>query len=73
MEIAQNLGATDRAIRFALGYGMLMSFVFFPFTDSALWLAVSMVGLGVVLTAVEGVCPLYLPMSLSTAPRPAAA
>ena len=74
MEIAQNLGATDRAIRFVLGYLMLMLFVFWPFTGNELFLAVSLFGLVPLLTAIEGVCPLYLPLSLSTVgPKQAAA
>ena len=73
MEIAQNLGGTDRAIRFVLGFLMLMTFVFWPFTGNELWLAVSLLGIVPLLTAIEGVCPLYLPLSLSTAdPKPAA-
>jgi len=69
MEMSQNLGATDRAIRLVLGYLMVMTFVFYPFTNNELWLAVSLFGLVPVLTAIEGVCPLYMPLSLSTAPR----
>ncbi len=73
MEFAQNLGATDRAIRFVLGYLMVMMSVLWPFTNNEIFLAMALFGLMPLITAIEGTCPLYLPLNLSTAAKPQAA
>lgn len=73
MSLPQNLGGTDRALRIALGYVMLFSFVFYPFTGDFTWLAVAGTGLIPLVSGLTGTCLLYLPVGFSTAPKVAPA
>jgi hypothetical protein len=73
MNLPKNLGPTDRALRIALGYVMLFNFVWFPFTGDFQWLAIAGTGLIPLLTGLFGTCLLYVPVGLSTAPKPSAA
>ena len=73
MNLPANLGPTDRALRFAIGYVMLFNFVWFPLTNNPMWLVVAAIGLVPLLTAIKGSCPLYIPIGLNTGAKPAAA
>ncbi len=72
MNLPLNLGGNDRAARFAVGYVLLFNFVWFPLTQDPMWLVAAAIGLLALLTAIKGCCPLYIPMGMSTAPKPAA-
>jgi len=72
MDLPNNLGGNDRALRFATGYVLLFNFVWFPLTNDPMWLVAAAGGVALVLTAIQGCCILYIPLGLSTAPKPAA-
>jgi|GEM_PF-701210 len=69
MNLPKNLGATDRAIRIAVGYVMLFNFVWFPFTGDVMWLAIAGAGLIPLVSGLMGTCLVYLPVGFSTAPK----
>jgi hypothetical protein len=63
-----NIGMTDRIVRIVLGVAMLI-LGFGGFVTGYAGLALKILGFVPILTAVVGICPLYMPLGLSTGPK----
>ena len=59
----RNVGGADRAVRFAIGFGLLVAAL--TTTNSMIWVEL---GLGLILlsTAVIGACPIYGILKINT-------
>lgn len=60
-----NVGSLDRVVRIVVGAAMLV-LGFGGFVDGTAGLVLKIVGFVPIATALLGICPLYLPMGLST-------
>jgi len=64
----KNVGGADRAVRLVIGIvALVLAFTMLGVTEgSALGIVAAVVGAIMLLTAALGMCPLYLPLKLST-------
>ena len=60
-----NVGNTDRVIRFILGIGLIAAGIILQVTTGRLWW-LALIGLVPILTASIRTCPLYLPFRINT-------
>lgn len=62
-----NMGTIDRSVRFAIALLLILVTIGDPSLVPGVWKTVAyVVAVVFTLTAVTGVCPLYLPFSIST-------
>jgi len=64
----ENIGSMDRVVRIVAGVAML-ALGFGGFVTGTPGLVLKIVGFVPLLTAAVGICPLYLPLGLSTKSR----
>lgn len=62
MKKLQNMGQIDRIIRLVVGAGLIV--LFFVLDNN--WKYLGILGVVLVLTAVMGICPLYMPFKIDT-------
>lgn len=64
----KNVGGADRAVRLVIGIvALVLAFTMLGVTEgAALGIVAAVVGAIMLLTAALGMCPLYLPLKLST-------
>lgn len=62
MKKLQNMGQIDRIIRLVVGAGLIV--LFFVLDNN--WKYLGILGIVLVLTAVVGICPLYMPFKIDT-------
>jgi hypothetical protein len=62
MKKLQNMGQIDRIIRLIVGAGLIV--LLFALDNS--WRYLGILGIVLVLTAVAGVCPIYMPFKIDT-------
>ncbi|MFZ2873746.1 MAG: DUF2892 domain-containing protein [Phycisphaerales bacterium] len=64
----RNVGGADRAVRLVIGIvALVLAFTMLGVTGgAAMGIAAAVVGAIMLLTAALGMCPLYLPLKLST-------
>lgn len=70
----KNVGAADRAVRTLIGIiALVLAFTTLGVMAGALWgIVAAVVGVVMLVTAILGMCPLYMPFKISTckvAPR----
>lgn len=68
MRINENVGATDRVLRFFVGLGVLGLGLFGPATGAA-GVVAALTGVVLLLTSAAGYCPLYRLAGIRTAGR----
>lgn len=70
MSICKNVGSVDRAVRGTVGVlAIVLAFtVLDTLSGSVAGLATAAVGAVLLTTAIAGMCPLYVPFSLTTCP-----
>ena len=62
MKKLQNMGQIDRIIRLIVGAGLIV--LFFVLDNN--WKYLGILGVILVLTALVGVCPIYMPFKIDT-------
>ena len=72
MAVCKNVGSVDRGARAVVGIvALVLAFTWFHVMDGGLaGIIAGAVGIVMLLTAAIGMCPLYLPLKLSTCKSP---
>ena len=67
--MTRNTGFTDRIIRFIIGAGLVLNWLFAWIAIPGVWtIVVGIVGLVLVVTAFMGFCPIYALFGINTNP-----